>query len=255
MAANVRAAASAEKQGRRNDLSADARSPPPAARGSVAPGGRRWHDGDVMAHSTCLRLAINKEFPEPRKVQRAVEILDRGGVIAYPTDTTYGIGCSIFEKKAIERIQLVKGLKKDHLFSFICPDLSDIARYALVENEAYRIMKRLLPGPYTFILRATPEVPRMLQSKRKTVGIRVPNHPVTLALARAFAKPIISTSATVHGKTLRDAEDISLHLGHGLDLILDADTIDQPPSSVVDLTGPYPVVVREGAGDLSWVAV
>jgi tRNA threonylcarbamoyl adenosine modification protein (Sua5/YciO/YrdC/YwlC family) len=208
-----------------------------------------------MAHSTCLRLAINKEFPEPRKIQRSVEILERGGVIAYPTDTTYGIGCSIFEKKAIERIQLVKGLKKDHLFSFICPDLSDIARYALVENEAYRIMKRLLPGPYTFILRATPEVPRMLQSKRKTVGIRVPNHPVTLALARAFAKPIISTSATVNDKTLRDAEDISLHLGHGLDLILDADVVDQPPSSVVDLTGPYPVVVREGAGDLSWVAV
>ena len=208
-----------------------------------------------MAHSTCLRLAINKEFPEPRKIQRSVEILERGGVIAYPTDTTYGIGCSIFEKKAIERIQLVKGLKKDHLFSFICPDLSDIARYALVENEAYRIMKRLLPGPYTFILRATPEVPRMLQSKRKTVGIRVPNHPVTLALARAFAKPIISTSATVQDKTLRDADDISLHLGHGLDLILDADMIDQPPSSVVDLTGPYPVVVREGAGDLSWVAV
>jgi tRNA threonylcarbamoyl adenosine modification protein (Sua5/YciO/YrdC/YwlC family) len=208
-----------------------------------------------MAHSTCLRLAINKEFPEPRKIQRSVEILERGGVIAYPTDTTYGIGCSIFEKKAIERIQLVKGLKKDHLFSFICPDLSDIARYALVENEAYRIMKRLLPGPYTFILRATPEVPRMLQSKRKTVGIRVPNHPVTLALARAFAKPIVSTSATVQDKTLRDAEDISLHLGHGLDLILDADVIDQPPSSVVDLTGPYPVVIREGAGDLSWVAV
>jgi tRNA threonylcarbamoyl adenosine modification protein (Sua5/YciO/YrdC/YwlC family) len=208
-----------------------------------------------MAHSTCTRLAINKEFPEPRKIQRAVEVLERGGVLAYPTDTTYGIGCSIFEKKAIERIQLVKGLKKDHLFSFICPDLSDIARYALVENEAYRIMKRLLPGPYTFILRATPEVPRMLQSKRKTVGIRVPNHPVTLALARAFAKPIISTSATVQDKTLRDADDISLHLGHGLDIILDADVIDQPPSSVVDLTGPYPVIVREGAGDLSWVAV
>lgn len=208
-----------------------------------------------MAHSTCLRLQINKEFPEPRKIERAVEILLRGGVIAYPTDTTYGIGCSIFEKNAIERIQLVKGLKKDHLFSFVCPDLSDIARYAVVENDSYRIMKRLLPGPYTFILKATPEVPRMLQSKRKTVGIRVPNHPVTLALARAFAKPILSTSATLQTKTLHDADDISLHLGHGIDLILDADHVDLPPSSVVDLTGPYPVVVREGAGDLSWVAV
>jgi tRNA threonylcarbamoyl adenosine modification protein (Sua5/YciO/YrdC/YwlC family) len=208
-----------------------------------------------MAHSTCLRLAVNKEFPEPRKVQRAVEFLDRGGVVAYPTDTSYGIGCSIFEKRAIDRITRLKGLSDDHLFSFVCPDLSDIARYAQVENEAYRIMKRLLPGPYTFILRATPLVPRMLQSKRKTVGIRVPDHPVTLALARAFAKPILSTSASFQGKTLIDATEINLALGHGLDCILDADVIDTPASSVVDLTGPYPVIVREGAGDLSWVSV
>ena len=200
-------------------------------------------------------LSVNEEHPEPRKIDRIVQVLKEGGVIAYPTDTTYGIGCSIFEKKAIERIELVKGLKKDHLFSFICPDLSDIARYAVVENEAYRIMKRLLPGPYTFILRATPEVPRMLQSKRKTVGIRVPNHPVTLALARAFAKPIISTSATIEGRALHNADDISLHLGHGLDIILDGEHLDAPPSSVVDLTGPYPVVIREGQGDLSWIEV
>ncbi|MBI1947063.1 MAG: threonylcarbamoyl-AMP synthase [Deltaproteobacteria bacterium] len=208
-----------------------------------------------MAHSTCLRLVVNKDFPEPRKIQRAVEILERGGVIAYPTDTTYGIGCSIFDKHALDRIYLLKGLKRDHLLSIVVPDLSDIARYALVENEAYRIMKRLLPGPYTFILRATPEVPRVLQSKRKTVGIRVPNHPVTLAAARAFAKPIISTSTTVNHKTLLNADEINLHMGHGLDAIVDADHIDRPPSSVVDLTGPYPVVVREGAGDLSWTAV
>ena len=208
-----------------------------------------------MAHSTCLRLPVNPQWPEPRKIARAVDLLERGGVIAYPTDTTYGIGCSIFEKKSIDRIARVKGLGRDHLFSFVCPDLSDIARYALVENEAYRIMKRLLPGPYTFILRATPEVPRMLQSRRKTVGIRVPDHPVTLALARAFKKPILSTSATYEDKTLCDATDINLYLGHGLDCILDADYIDRPPSSVVDLSGPYPEVIREGAGDLSWVAV
>jgi len=208
-----------------------------------------------MAHSTCLRLAVNRDFPEPRKIQRAVDTLERGGVIAYPTDTRYGVGCSIYEKRAIDRIIRLKGLKKDHLFSFICPDLSDIARYALVENEAYRIMRRLLPGPYTFILRATPLVPRMLQSKRKTVGIRVPDHPVTLALARAFQKPIISTSAEFMGKPLSDATDINLHLGHGLDLILDAEYLDGQPSSVVDLTGPYPVVVREGAGSLDWIAV
>ena len=208
-----------------------------------------------MAHSTCVRLSVNNDFPEPRKIQRAVDTLERGGLIAYPTDTSYGIGCSIFEKRAIDRIYRLKGLKKDHLLSFICPDLSDIARYAQVENEAYRIMKRYLPGPYTFVLRATPEVPRVLQSKRKTVGIRVPDHPVTLALARAFRRPLVSTSATVDSKTLHDATDINLHMGHGLDLILDADWLDAPPSSVVDLTGPYPVVIREGAGDLSWIAV
>jgi tRNA threonylcarbamoyl adenosine modification protein (Sua5/YciO/YrdC/YwlC family) len=208
-----------------------------------------------MAHSTCLRLVVNKDFPEPRKIGRAVELLERGGVIAYPTDTTYGIGCSIFDKKAVDRICRLKGLKKDHLFSFVCPDLSDIARYALVENDAYRIMKRLLPGPYTFVLRATPEVPRMLQSKRRTVGIRVPDHPVCLDLARAFKKPILSTSTTVEEKTLKNADEINLHMGHGLDLILDADHIEEQPSSVVDLSGPFPVVIREGKGDVSWVAV
>jgi tRNA threonylcarbamoyl adenosine modification protein (Sua5/YciO/YrdC/YwlC family) len=207
-----------------------------------------------MAHSTCLRLEINASFPEPRKIERAVAVLDAGGVLAYPTDTTYGIGCCIFEKRAIDRILMLKSLPKDHLLSFICADLADIARFAVVENGAYRTMKRVLPGPYTFVLRATPEVPKILQSKRKTVGIRVPNHPVTLALARALRKPIVSTSTTHQGRSLLDADDISLHLGHGLDMILDAGVMDAPPSSVVDLTGPYPVVLREGAGDLSWVA-
>lgn len=207
-----------------------------------------------MAHSTCLRLQINPNHPEPRKVDRAVAVLEAGGVIAYPTDTTYGIGCSIFEKKAIDRVLQLKALPRDHLLSFICADLADIARYAQVENEAYRTMKRLLPGPYTFVLRATPEVPKILQSKRKTVGIRVPNNPVTLALARTFRKPIVSTSTTLGDKPLLDADDISLHMGHGLDVILDAGAMNAPPSSVVDLSGPYPVVIREGAGDLSWVA-
>ena len=171
-----------------------------------------------MAHSTCLRLQVNPVHPEPRKIERAIMALEAGGVIAYPTDTTYGIGCSIFEKKGIERILQLKALPQDHLLSFICADLSDIARYAL------------------------------------TVGIRVPNNPVTLALARAFRKPIVSTSTVLNGQTLLDADDISLHMGHGLDMIIDAGVMNAPPSSVVDLSGPYPVVIREGAGDLSWVA-
>lgn len=208
-----------------------------------------------MGHSSCLRLTVHPDFPDPRKILRVAEALELGKVVAYPTDTYYGIGCSIFEKKTIDRIISLKGLPKDHLFSFICPDLSDIARYAIVENHNYRIMRRLLPGPYTFILKATPEVPRMLQSKRRTVGIRVPNHETTLALARAFRRPIISSSAEINNHILHDATDISVHLGHGIDLILDAGYIDNPPSSVVDLTGPYPVALREGGGDLSWIQV
>lgn len=208
-----------------------------------------------MAHSTCLRLVINPTFPEPRKVMRAVDILERGGVVAYPTDTSYGLGCNIFDKKALDRVTRLKGLKKDHLFSFVCADLSDIARYAIIENDAYRIMRRFLPGPYTFVLRATPEVPRMLQSKRRTVGIRVPDHPVTTAVARAFKRPILSTTASVKDQTLLNADEINLDLGHGLDCILDAGHLDNPPSSIVDLSGPYPTILREGAGDVSWIAV
>lgn len=208
-----------------------------------------------MVHQTVLRLQVDSEYPNPRQIARAVSTLERGGVIAYPTDTSYGIGCSIFERKAIDRIYRLKRLKKDHHLSFICPDLSDIARYAQVENEAYRIMKRLLPGPYTFILRATPEVPRILQSKRKTVGIRVPDNEVCLSIARAFRKPIVSTSAVYEGTPLRDADDINLNVGHGLDAIVDSGLVDHGQSSIVDLTGPYPVVVREGIGDLSWLEV
>jgi tRNA threonylcarbamoyl adenosine modification protein (Sua5/YciO/YrdC/YwlC family) len=208
-----------------------------------------------MAHSSCLRLRVDKEFPEPRLIAHAVATLERGGVIAYPTDTNYGIGCGIFDKKAIDRVYRLRNLSPDHLLSFLVPDLSDIARYALVESDAYRIMKRYLPGPYTFILRATPEVPRIFQSKRMTVGIRVPDHPVTLALARTYRKPIVSTSTKIGEQMLYGADEISAHMGHDLDLILDAGMLQGSDSSVVDLSGPYPVVLREGAGDVSWVAV
>lgn len=208
-----------------------------------------------MAHSSYLRLRIDPEFPEPRLIAHAVATLERGGVIAYPTDTNYGIGCGIFDKKAIDRVYKLRNLDPEHLLSFVVPDLSDIARYALIENDSYRIMKRYLPGPYTFILRATPEVPRIFQSKRKTVGIRVPNHPVTLALARTYKKPIVSTSTKLGNRTLYGAQDIVEYMGHDLDLILDAGVLDGSDSSVIDLSGPYPVVIREGAGDVAWIAV
>jgi tRNA threonylcarbamoyl adenosine modification protein (Sua5/YciO/YrdC/YwlC family) len=208
-----------------------------------------------MAHSSNLIMKIDSEFPEPRIIAHAIGVLERGGVMAYPTDSNYGIGCGIFDKDAIDRVYKLRNLNSDHLLSMLVPDLSDIARYALIENDSYRIMKRYLPGPYTFILRATPEVPRIFQSKRMTVGIRVPNHPVTLAIARTYRKPIVSTSTKIEGKALSNAEEIAQMMGRGLDLILDAGTLNSDDSSVVDLSGPYPVVIREGAGDVSWVAV
>ena len=143
-----------------------------------------------------MLLAINPVHPEPRKVQRAVQVLTGGGLIAYPTDTVYGLGCDISNKQAIDRLYQLKGMPKDHPLAFICPDLSDIARYAVVENSVYRVLKRFLPGPYCFILQATREVPKMLLNKQKTVGIRVPNHPITIALVRELGRPLISTTAS-----------------------------------------------------------
>lgn len=194
-----------------------------------------------------MRLQINPKHPEPRKIAQAVNALRRGGVIAYPTDTVYGIGCDIQDRKAIERIYQLKPMAKEQLLAFLCPDLSDIARYAIVDDRSYRLMRRLLPGPYTFILPATREVPKVLLMKRKTVGIRVPDHPVPLALMREIGGPIISTSATHDGETLMYPEEIDAHYPQ-LDMILDAEGCGAVSSTVVDLTGTQPEVVRAGAG-------
>lgn len=195
-------------------------------------------------------LPINPKHPEPRKIQRAVEVLKGGGVIAYPTGTVYGLGCSLFNKKAIEKVYRIKGaVRKNKPFSFLCPDLSEISRFATVGNRAYRIIKRLVPGPYTFVLEATKEVPKLVQTKRKEVGIRVPDHPVALALLAELGEPIISTSA---GRTeaLADPMDIK-DAFHGLDLILDAGPGGIQPSTILNIDPDGNVLVlREGAGPL-----
>lgn len=196
-----------------------------------------------------MRLEIHREHPEPRKIQRAVEILRDGGVIAYPTDTVYGIGCDITQKKAVDRVYAIKRMKPDQPLAFICPDLGDLAKYALVDDRTYRLMRRLTPGPYCFILEASREVPRILQMKRKTVGIRVPHDEVCLALVRALGNPIVSSTASKDGEPLNDPADID-EAFPGLDLILDAGYGGLTPSTVLDVTGPDIVVVREGAGSV-----
>jgi tRNA threonylcarbamoyl adenosine modification protein (Sua5/YciO/YrdC/YwlC family) len=195
-------------------------------------------------------LAINADNPEPRKIRRAVEALEAGEVIAYPTDTVYGLGCDLLNKRAVDRLYAIKRMDRTHQLAFICHDLSDIARYAIVENQAYRVLRRFLPGPYTFILEATREVPRLIQSKRKTVGIRVPNHAVIRTITRELGRPVISTTAQRPDEDpLIGADDIDVEF-KGLGLVLDAGTGGMVPTSVIDLTKSPPEIVREGAGSV-----
>lgn len=197
-----------------------------------------------------LLLPVSPEHPEPRKIRRAALALADGGVIAYPTDTVYGLGCDSMNKKAIDRLYQIKGMNRSQQLAFICPDLSEIARWAIVENKHYRLLRHLLPGPYTCILEATREVPKLLMSKKKTVGIRVPALELTRALARELGRPIVTTSANREGHEPfvdpRDIEDAF----PGLDLVIDADTGGAVPTTVLDLTTWPFEVVREGAGPI-----
>jgi tRNA threonylcarbamoyl adenosine modification protein (Sua5/YciO/YrdC/YwlC family) len=195
-------------------------------------------------------LELNADHPEPRKIRRAVEALEAGEVIAYPTDTVYGLGCDLMNKKAIDRLYAIKQMDRSHQLAFICHDLSDIARYAVVENHQYRVLKRYLPGPYCFILEATREVPKLVQSKKKTVGIRVPNHEVIRAIARELGRPIISTTAQKSGEEPHvDPREIEIAF-RGLGLTLDAGAGGVVPTTIIDLVEVPPVVIREGAGSI-----
>ena len=196
-----------------------------------------------------MLVKIHDKNPQMRLIKRAAQVLGEGGIVVYPTDTAYGMGCDLFNKRGIEKIYEIKRRSKTQPFSFICADLGDISNYAVVTNYAYKIMKRLLPGPYTFILGASRLVPKILLPKRKEVGIRIPDNEICLSLVREFGGPMISTTVTLpEGGILTDPEIIEERLGHSLDLVIDGGILSPELSTVVRLVDDVPEIIREGKG-------
>ncbi len=198
-----------------------------------------------------MLLNINSKNPQERQISRVVDTIKKGGIVAYPTDTFYGIGCDIMNKKAIEKVYAIKQRNKTKPFSFICSDLKNISKYAKVSNVAYRHMKRLLPGPYTFVLPGTKLVPKMMLTKRKTAGIRVPDNKISLAIANELGHPIISTSAThPDGSIFSDPSLLHDYFKKRIDVVINGGSVPGTPSSVVSLIDDVPEIIRYGAGDV-----
>lgn len=198
-------------------------------------------------------FSVHPTHPQLRLIRQAADIVRQGGLIAYPTDSCYALGCHIGDKDAMDRLRRVRGMDEKHHLTLMCRDLSEIAAYATVDNVQYRLLKAATPGSYTFILRATREVPRrLLHPKRKTIGVRVPRHPVAHALLAELGEPMLSATLQFPGEDLplSEGEDIRARLEHQLDLILDAGHCGIEPSTVVDLSGEAPAVLRVGAGDV-----
>jgi tRNA threonylcarbamoyl adenosine modification protein (Sua5/YciO/YrdC/YwlC family) len=199
-----------------------------------------------------MLLEINPINPQLRLIEQVVKLLQGGAVICYPTETGYGIGCDLMNQKAIKGIMQLKRRPKDKPFSFMCSDLTDISRYAHVSNTAYRLMKKSLPGPYTFVLPGTKLVPKIMATKQKTVGIRVPTHPICRLLLTTLGNPIVNTSAQLEDHdAAAEAYQLDDYLGNRIDLIIDGGPVYPDPSSVIDLTGDVPVVLRIGKGDVT----
>jgi tRNA threonylcarbamoyl adenosine modification protein (Sua5/YciO/YrdC/YwlC family) len=197
-------------------------------------------------------FSVHPINPEPRLIRRAVEIIRHGGVIAYPTDSCYALGCHIGDKEAMERIRRIRGVDERHHFTLMCRDLSEIGQYAKVDNAQYRLLKAHTPGSYTFILRATRELPRRLaHPKRSSIGVRVPEHPVTHALLEELGEPLLSSTLILPdgGAPMNDPGEIRATLEHALDLIIDGGPCGIVPTTVIDLTETAPILVRAGKGD------
>lgn len=201
-----------------------------------------------------MLLEIHPENPEPRKIQMVVDCLRKGGLVIYPTDTVYGLGCDILNKEAIEKLCRLKGVKPDKMsFSFICSDLSHISEYTLnLDTPTYKIMRKALPGPFTFILKANNAIPKLFKNNKKTVGIRVPDHKIPQAIVNELGNPIITTS--IHHKDeildyITDAYYIHEEYEKLVDIVIDGGTGGIEPSTIIDCTGSEPVVIREGKGN------
>ncbi len=202
-----------------------------------------------------IYLKIHPENPEERKIKQVVECLRDGGVVIYPTDTIYGIGCNLHDKRALERVCQIKGIKpKKANFSFICHDLSHISEYAKVDTPTFKIMKKALPGPFTFVLNATNKVPELLDNNKKTVGIRIPAHPIPLQIVADLGNPIITTSVHDDDEVIEyiTSPDLIFDMfKHKVDIVIDGGYGNLIPSTIVNCTEGSPEVVRQGAGDFS----
>lgn len=199
-------------------------------------------------------IEVHPDNPQPRRVAEIVETIREGGLIAYPTDSSYAFGCHIGDKRAMDRIRRIRRTDKNHNFTLVCSDLSEISTYARVDNWAYRMLKSMTPGPYTFILPATREVPKRLQHpKRRTIGLRVPNHSLVRAVLEALGEPIMSSTLLLPGDDLplTDPYEIQERIGHDIDLIIDAGPTGIEPTSVIDLSQDTVEVLRVGRGDVS----
>ncbi len=199
-------------------------------------------------------VEIHPVDPQPRRIAQVVSAIRDGGLIAYPTDSSYALGCQIGDKKAMDRIHRIRQTDKNHNFTLVVRDLSEISLYARVDNWAYRLLKSLTPGPYTLILQATREVPKRLQNpRRRTIGLRVPDHPIVAALLDALGEPIMSSTLSLPGDDmpLTDPYEIDRRIGHEIELIVDAGPTGIEPTTVIDLSGGSVEILRKGRGDIS----
>jgi tRNA threonylcarbamoyl adenosine modification protein (Sua5/YciO/YrdC/YwlC family) len=197
-------------------------------------------------------FSVHPDNPQPRLVRHAVEIIREGGVIAYPTDSCYALGCHVGDKAAMERIRRIRDVDERHHFTLVCRNLSEVGQFAKVDNLQYRLIRANTPGSYTFILRATRDVPRRLLTPRHTIGVRIPDHIVAQALLEALGEPLVSSTLILpaHGQPLNDAQEIRRFLEHQVDLVIDSGPCDGEVTTVIDLAADAPRLVREGRGDI-----